>query len=119
MRLSAVAAAAIGFAVGIAGAAQWHSMRDLFSEYYPSDFIKRHVLNLCSSYDFSFNRFNVTTRDECYESMPKGTPGKAHARIGLAANQLDLRQAADLHGVPSNDIRVIERTEAVRGGTSR
>jgi len=118
MRPSLVVTAVIGMAAGVIAASS-QPVRDLFNEIYPSDFIKRHVLNLCESYDLGFDRLDPTAREECYRGMPKAAPDEAHARLGLMANQLDLRQAADRRGVPGNDIRVIEETEAVRGGISR
>src|SRR5258708_34390268 len=76
--------------------------------------LKRQVLSLCIAYDLGLNRFSTMSREERYRAMPKGPLENAHARVGLAVNQLDLRRAADLHGAHSNGIRVIEATEAVR-----
>ena len=116
MKLAAIATV-IGLGSIVSAAPQ--RTVDLLNEIYPSDFIKRQVLNLCIAYDLGLNRFSTMSREECYRSMPKGPLENAHARVGLAANQLDLRRAADLHGAPSNDIRVIEATEAIRGGINR
>ncbi len=116
MKLAAIATV-IGLSSIVSAAPQ--RTVDLLHEIYPSDFIKRQVLSLCIAYDLGLNRFSTMSREECYRSMPKGPLENAHARVGLAVNQLDLRGAADLHGAPSNDIRVIEATEAIRGGVSR
>jgi hypothetical protein len=113
--------AAIATVIGLGGVVSAAPQRtiDLLNEIYPSDFIKRQVLNLCITYDLGFNRFSTMSREECYRTMPKGALENAHPRVGLAANQFDLRRAADLHGAPRNDIRVIEATEAIRGGVSQ
>jgi hypothetical protein len=115
MKLAAIAV--IGLS-SIVSAAPQRTM-DFLNEIYPSGFIKRQVLGLCIAYDLGCNRFSTMSREECYRSMPKGPTENAHARVGLTANQLDLRRTADLHGAPRDDIRVIEATEAIRGGVSR
>ena len=112
-----VAAAAIGL-IGIVSAAP-HQVIQLLEASYPSDFIKRQVLNACIAYDLAFDRFNPESRVVCYRALPKASPDQAHVRVGLAANQIDLRREAHLVGGPNNDIVLMEATEAVRGGISR
>lgn len=117
MKLAVIAVAAMGL-TGVVSAVPHQALR-LLEASYPSDFIKRQVLKACIAYDLSFDRFNPGSRKECYRALPKDTPEPMHAQVGLAANQIDLRRAAHFTGAPSNDIGLIEETEAVRGGISR
>jgi hypothetical protein len=105
-------------AVTAAVAAAWPALQ-LLRQAYPSDFLKRHALELCASYDIAFNRLDQAARERCYREMPEGPPQEAHARIGVAVSQFDLRQAAGRSGAPGNDIRVIQETQTAHGGISR
>jgi hypothetical protein len=67
----------------------------------------------------AFDRFHPANRDECYRGLPENIPDRAHAQIGLVANQVDLGRAAHLSGAPNNDISLMEATEAARSGVSR
>ena len=117
MKLAVIAVAAIGL-TGAVSAAPHEALR-LLEASYPSDFVKRQVLNACIAYNLAFDRFNQASRDECYRALPRDVPEREHAQVGLAANQIDLRRTAHLAGAPNNDISLMEATEAVRGGISR
>jgi hypothetical protein len=117
MKAAGIAAIAIGI-ISVVSAAP-HQILRLLEASYPSDFLKRQVLNACISYDLAFNRFDSMSRDACYVALPKKGPEPVHAQVGLAANQVDLVRRAQLAGAPNNDIGLMEMTEAVRGGISR
>jgi hypothetical protein len=117
MKLAGIAATAMGL-MGVVSAVPHHALQ-LLEASYPSDFVKRQVLNACIAYDLALDRFNPTSRDECYRALPKEAPERVHAQIGLSANQIDLGRTAHLAGAPNNDIGLMEITATVRGGISR
>jgi len=117
MKLAGIAAGAIGL-IAVVSAAPHQTLR-LLEASYPSDFVKRQVLNACIAYDLAFNRFDPISRNACYVALPKKGPEPVHAQVGLAANQIDLVRRSQLAGAPNNDIALMEMTEAVRGGISR
>ena len=117
MKLAVIAATAMGL-TSVVSAVPHEALR-LVEASYPSDFIKRQVLNACIAYDLAFDRFNPVSRDECYRAFPTKIPEPVHAQVGLAANEVDLGRAAQLSGAPNNDISLMEATEAVRSGVSR
>ena len=117
MKLAVIAVAAMGL-TSVVGAAPREAFR-LLEASYPSDFVKRQVLDACIAYNLAFDRFNAVSRDECYRALPRDMPEREHAQVGVPANQIDLRLTARLAGAPGNDISLMEATEAVRGGISR
>jgi hypothetical protein len=117
MKIVVIAAAAMGLTSLVSAAP--HQAIHLLEESYPSDFIKRQVLNACIAFDLAFDRFDPGSRAVCYRALPKASPDQAHVQVGLAANQIDLRREAHLVGAPNNDIGLMEATEAVRSGVSR
>ena len=114
LRLVAIAFGMIGVVV-VAGRPAIH----VFHELYPADPLKREMLNACASYDLTFNRADPAERARCYRDLPRVIPGEAHARVGVMANQLDLRKDAGRGSRAGNDIRIIQETEIVHGGISR
>jgi hypothetical protein len=83
---------------------------------YPADLIEREALTRCGQMGAKFSRFSQNDRETCYHAILP-----AHARASTAVvltasapNDVDLRQAAGLAGVPRNDIRVLQQSNGPR-----
>jgi hypothetical protein len=85
----------------------------VYADAYPQDVQKRQALDFCVERNQSFDRLLATDRAACYHrylpaDQPAAQPSWREPR--LAANFVDLWQAAGRGAMPQNDVRFEQQT---------
>ena len=95
------------------GALLSNNLKALISDAYPADASKREALKFCILENPNFNRLASAERDACYRrELANPIPMAARVTTGVAPNLMELQQAVAWKHAPSNDIRVIQASQA-------